>query len=137
MEEKKSISEVRAEYPNYDYNSSVSTVTGNNDYGQNGTFGESEANQVNIKGIATKSKYNVTIIDPFHLDAKEEYDALKKELSRVSRKSEPVDLENGQASSEEFNLDEFLHGISSEQEANGTKRKHLGVLWKNLHVEVN
>lgn len=69
--------------------------------------------------------------------AKNEYQTLKRELSQMSRRSSPSKAEEGQADSEDFNLDDFLHGIHREQEENGQKRKHLGVSWKNLHVEVN
>lgn len=37
---------------------------------------------------------------------------------------------------EEFNLDEFLHGISTQAQEAGHKRKHLGLIWKDLTVEV-
>lgn len=51
--EKSSISEVRAEHgpgPNYNYSSSTSTVGSVDQFGRNNTYGESDANQVNIKG---------------------------------------------------------------------------------------
>ncbi|KAI7904279.1 ABC-2 type transporter-domain-containing protein [Cokeromyces recurvatus] len=108
--------------PNYNYASSNSTIASiknlNKDaVGQNDTFGESEANQVNIEG------------------AKNEYQMLKKELSRISRKSSPSKIEEGKADADEFNLDEFLHGMSRKHNENGSKPKQLGVSWKNLRVE--
>jgi hypothetical protein len=54
----------------------------------------------------------------------------------MSRKSISSKTEEGQADTHDFNLDDFLHGIHKEQEESGHKRKHLGVSWKNLHVEV-
>jgi hypothetical protein len=70
------------------------------------------------------------------LGAKSEYQSLKKELSKMSLRDDPSKAEEGQADANGFNLDEFLHGISRQQEENGSKRKHLGVSWKNIHVEV-
>lgn len=63
-----------------------------------------------------------------------EYETLRRELTDKSRRSLSK-AEEGE--SEEFNLDQFLHGMSREREENGHKRKHLGVSWTNLHVEVN
>lgn len=54
----------------------------------------------------------------------------------MSRRSDPSKAEEGQSNTEDFNLDEFLHGISRDQQESGTKRKHVGVIWKDLHVEV-
>lgn len=69
-----------------------------------------------------------------NLEAKIQYEELRRELSAFSQKTSPSKLELGQT--DEFNLSEFLHGMSQELDANGKKRKHLGVLWENLHVEV-
>ncbi|KAL9549489.1 hypothetical protein MBANPS3_005175, partial [Mucor bainieri] len=111
--------EVSHHHPNYNYASSTEdTITHENNVGRNGTYGETDVNQVNVQG------------------AKNEYQTLKRELSQMSRKSTtPSKTEEGQADSDDFNLDDFLHGIHREQEENGQKRKHLGVSWKNLHVE--
>ncbi|KAF1807145.1 ABC-2 type transporter-domain-containing protein [Mucor lusitanicus] len=110
--------EVPHHHPNYNYASSTEdTIAHDDNFGRNGTYGETDVNQVNIQG------------------AKNEYQTLKRELSHMSRKSTPSKVEEGQADSDDFNLDEFLHGIHREQEENGQKRKHLGVSWKNLHVE--
>jgi ABC-type multidrug transport system ATPase subunit len=106
--------------PNFDNSSRSSTTTieekdkKDDRYGHRDTFGESEANQVSIK------------------DAKMEYETLRRELTDKSRRSLSK-AEEGE--SEEFNLDQFLHGMSREREENGHKRKHLGVSWTNLHVE--
>lgn len=57
----------------------------------------------------------------------------------MSTKSQRLSLskaEEGASNSEDFDLDQFLHGISKAQDENGHKRKHLGVAWRNLHVEV-
>lgn len=72
----------------------------------------------------------------FLTGAKDEYQSLKRELSQMSRHSDPSKAEEGQVDTDNFNLDDFLHGIHKEQEENGHKRKHLGVSWKNLHIEV-
>lgn len=37
---------------------------------------------------------------------------------------------------DDFNLSEFLHGMSNDQQQAGHEPKHLGVVWKNLTVEV-
>lgn len=70
--------------------------------------------------------------------AKEEYEELKKELSRISRRSSvPASkLEEGTADENEFNLSEFLHDMSRNNSEAGHELKHLGVIWKNLSVEV-
>lgn len=70
------------------------------------------------------------------LGAKNEYESLRRELTSKSERISLSKAEDGQADSEDFNLDEFLHGISQEQNENGHKRKHLGVSWRNLRVEV-
>lgn len=68
-----------------------------------------------------------------------EYEDLKRELSKVSRKSTTQEgkLEEGAAAEEEFNLDDFLNGMHSQAVEAGSKPKHLGVTWRNLLVEVN
>ncbi|CAO3645884.1 unnamed protein product [Mucor fragilis] len=107
--------------PNYAHsnNSTIDAdVSANKEnFGQNDTFGESEANQVNIE------------------DAKNEYQELRRELSTKSQRLSLSKAEEGASSSEDFDLDQFLHGISRAQDENGHKRKHLGVAWNNLHVE--
>ncbi|KAI9314324.1 ABC-2 type transporter-domain-containing protein [Dichotomocladium elegans] len=85
--------------------------------GQRGSFGEPGANAVNIEA------------------AIEEYNEVKRELSRISRTSTGNDrrLEEGQP--DEFNLDEFLNGIRNDNEKAGQKSKRLSLIWKDLTVE--
>jgi hypothetical protein len=68
----------------------------------------------------------------------DEYEDLKKELSRISRRSSVPSnkLEEGIATEDEFNLSDFLHGMSNDSKEAGHQLKHLGVIWKNLSVEV-
>ncbi|KAG0194498.1 hypothetical protein DFQ28_010582 [Apophysomyces sp. BC1034] len=95
---------------------SVSTVAANGYAGKDDTFGEVEANTVNIQAAMT------------------EFQELKRELSRVSRKSTQAGkLEEGVQ--EEFDLTDFLQGLSRDELEAGQTRKHLGVVWKNLSVE--
>ncbi|KAG0170921.1 hypothetical protein DFQ28_001400 [Apophysomyces sp. BC1034] len=96
---------------------SNNTVT-NGFVGGEDTFGEPNANAVNVKV------------------AKDEYQSLKRELTNASRRSAHVSkVEEGEAQLEEFDLDEFLHGISREQNAAGHTPKHLGLVWKDLVVK--
>ncbi|KAI8997800.1 ABC-2 type transporter-domain-containing protein [Pilobolus umbonatus] len=81
------------------------------------SYGEEDANQVNIEG------------------AKNEYDNARRKYSTISRHASIIRVEQGQGSTEEFDLDHYLHGISTRQDDAGTKRKRLGVIWKDLHVE--
>ncbi|KAI7867468.1 ABC-2 type transporter-domain-containing protein [Mucor mucedo] len=69
--------------------------------------------------------------------ALDEYYDLKQELSHISRKSSRVSgkLEEGTADQDDFNLSDFLHGMSNDQRQAGHQPKHLGVIWKNLSVE--
>ncbi|KAI9362221.1 ABC-2 type transporter-domain-containing protein [Pilaira anomala] len=99
--------------------SSESTIPDvrNKSYGYQDTYGESDANQVSVE------------------DAKVEYEDLRRELSRLSQRASHSKAEEGRADSEDFNLDEYLHGILREKDASGHKRKHIGVSWRNLHVE--
>lgn len=62
---------------------------------------------------------------------------MRLELSRKSHRTSASKAEEGKAAEEDFDLDEFLRGMHSEEQKNGHKRKNLGVSWKNLHVEVN
>ncbi|KAG1134050.1 hypothetical protein G6F38_013188 [Rhizopus arrhizus] len=96
--------------------SSTSTLDQYIPIGRRETYGEQEVDLVNVE------------------EAKIQYEELRRELSALSQKTSPSKLELGQT--DEFNLSEFLHGMSQELDANGKKRKHLGVLWENLHVEV-
>ncbi|KAI7876976.1 hypothetical protein K492DRAFT_210004 [Lichtheimia hyalospora FSU 10163] len=83
---------------------------------QHQTYGEADADAVSIKG------------------AVEEYEEVQRELSRISRaQTNENDAEKGAV--EEFNLTEFLSGMSKEAQQAGTKPKHLGLIWKNLTVE--
>lgn len=64
---------------------------------------------------------------------------LKRELSHVSRQASKHEskLEEGGPKQEDvFDLDEFLHGMNNEAQAAGAKPKHLGLIWKDLVVEV-
>ena len=45
--------------------------------------------------------------------------------------------EEGRASDEAFDLDQYLQGMSYEDMQSGIKPKRLGLIWKNLKVEVN
>lgn len=70
-----------------------------------------------------------------------EYEDLKRELSHISRRSSiPANklekLEEGEAVADEFNLSDFLHGMSNDSKEAGHQPKHLGVIWKSLSVEV-
>ncbi|KAI9278738.1 ABC-2 type transporter-domain-containing protein [Phascolomyces articulosus] len=86
--------------------------------GTKGSFGEPDANQVDIDA------------------AVDEYQDLKRELSRISRKSTHASkVEEGAAAQEEFNLDDFLNGMQSDAEQAGHKPKHLGLIWKDLTVK--
>lgn len=74
---------------------------------------------------------------PNILAAKGEYSELKQELSRISRISTRASkLEEGDAESEEFNLDEFLNGLRRDQTSAGHQLKNLGLIWKDLTVKV-
>lgn len=77
-----------------------------------------------------KKVTSIAAIDEFH--------ELKKELSHISHRSfvDPAKAEEGTADEEDFNLNEFLHGMSHKQKEAGHQLKHLGVVWKNLSVEV-
>ncbi|KAI8340374.1 ABC-2 type transporter-domain-containing protein [Choanephora cucurbitarum] len=44
-------------------------------------------------------------------------------------------IEEGKAEAEEFNLSDFLHGMSENQRQAGHHSKNLGVIWRNLTVE--
>ncbi|KAG2208507.1 hypothetical protein INT47_010203 [Mucor saturninus] len=84
-------------------------------YETDGNFGEPNANAVNIDA------------------AKGEYVELKRELSRISRKSvNEGQLEEG--NTEEFDLDEFLSGLRSDHTSAGHHMKNLGLIWKDLTV---
>ncbi|KAI8072245.1 ABC-2 type transporter-domain-containing protein [Gilbertella persicaria] len=81
------------------------------------SYGEPDANAVDIKA------------------AKSEYQELKRELSRISRKSTHASkLEEGAAASDEFNLDEYLNGLRRDEEEAGHTQKYLGLVWKDLTV---
>ncbi|CDS13463.1 hypothetical protein LRAMOSA05639 [Lichtheimia ramosa] len=86
--------------------------------GKSNSFGEPDANAVSVEA------------------AIEEYNEVKRELSRISRTTTNTDakLEEGD-NTEEFNLDEFLHGMSNQAAQAGTKFKQLGLIWRNLLVE--
>lgn len=72
-----------------------------------------------------------------HIAAINEYKDLSRELSRISRKTTfETKLEAGQIIHVEFDLTEFLNGIKQKHIEAGTKPKHLGLIWKDLVVEV-
>ncbi|KAI8140373.1 ABC-2 type transporter-domain-containing protein [Fennellomyces sp. T-0311] len=86
--------------------------------GTKGSYGEPDANQVNVES------------------AIDEYQELKRQLSGISRRSTNASkIEQGAAIQEEFNLDEFLHGMSDDAERAGHKQKRLGLVWKDLTVK--
>ena len=60
---------------------------------------------------------------------------MKRELSRVSRITSRAE-EEGRASEEAFDLDQFLQSMSYQDKEFGKKPKHLGLIWKDLEVEV-
>lgn len=74
----------------------------------------------------------------FFLAAIDEYYDLKKEFSHISRNASKLSgtLEEGITSRDDFNLGDFLHGLSNDRMQAGHQLKHLGVIWKNLSVEV-
>lgn len=68
-----------------------------------------------------------------------DYMDLKRELSHISRVSSvkhESKLEEGNVEDEVFNLDDFLRGMDRDAQTIGAKPKHLGLIWKNLVVEV-
>ncbi|ORX44963.1 hypothetical protein DM01DRAFT_1340270 [Hesseltinella vesiculosa] len=92
--------------------SDVDTQVGGSFHG-NDTFGE-DTNAVNVQS------------------AMDEYQDLKRELSRQSRKASlvPSQLEEG-IEGEDFNLDSFLKGLTGQN----TLPKQLGVVWRDLQVK--
>ncbi|KAI8334802.1 ABC-2 type transporter-domain-containing protein [Chlamydoabsidia padenii] len=83
----------------------------------NNTYGELNGNSVDVKA------------------AMDEYHDLKKELSRISRLSgNNSKLEEGDTS-EDFDLDGFLKGMSNDNGQAGHLPKHLGVIWRDLKVQ--
>ncbi|KAL0075492.1 ABC-2 type transporter-domain-containing protein [Phycomyces blakesleeanus] len=99
------------------YVNSVDTIT-EGAVGVRGSYGETEVNTVNIE------------------DAIDQYEDLKRELTTLSYKaSNSGKLEEGTAKSDAFDLDEFLHSVSSSADKAGHTKKHLGVIWKNLIVK--
>ncbi|ORZ21210.1 ABC-2 type transporter-domain-containing protein [Absidia repens] len=98
-------------------NGSASTI--GNEYHAKHTFGEPEGDDVDVQA------------------AKEEYQSIKRELSRMSRQSvaNAGRLEEGAAAADDFNLDSFMNGMFEEQTDAGQKPKHLGVIWRDLEVK--
>ncbi|CEI98981.1 hypothetical protein RMCBS344292_13076 [Rhizopus microsporus] len=95
----------------------ATTIGSERHYGYLDTYGESNEVQVDVA------------------EAKNEYHELRLELSRKSHRTSASKAEEGKAAEEDFDLDEFLRGMHSEEQKHGHKRKNLGVSWKNLHVE--
>ncbi|CAO3635400.1 unnamed protein product [Cunninghamella echinulata] len=100
-------------------------------------------NKSNLSITTIDNKYNVTRQPYNEQDGKvdvqsaiEEYHDLKQELSRISRISthHSSKLEQGNTS-EIFNLDNFLKGMSDDNAASGHLPKHIGVTWRNLEVK--
>lgn len=103
-------------------------------------FGEPTANAVDIDGIIYIQKPNMMeyFTNNILIAAKDEYVDLKRELSRISRLSTHASkLEEGAAVSDEFNLDEYLHDLRKDEDNNGHELKNLGLIWKNLTVQVH
>lgn len=75
------------------------------------------------------------------LAAIDEYNEIKRELSRISRVSSTNKmegkLEEGVADEEVFDLDDYLRGMSRQEAENGKTPKSLGLIWRDLTVEVN
>lgn len=71
----------------------------------------------------------------------DEYNEIKRELSRISRVSSTnkteSKLEEGVADEEVFDLDDYLRGMSRQEAENGKTPKSLGLIWRDLTVEVN
>ncbi|KAI7851923.1 ABC-2 type transporter-domain-containing protein [Circinella umbellata] len=90
--------------------------------GHSEVYGELNANTVDVEA------------------AIEEYHDMKRELSRISRFSggnQHIEKagEEGRVAEEEFDLDQFLQGLSYKDVQAGKKPKHLGLIWKDLEVE--
>lgn len=102
-------------------------------------FGEPTANAVDIDGnIYTKPNVIEYFTNNILIAAKDEYVDLKRELSRISRLSTHASkLEEGAAVSDEFNLDEYLNDLRKDEDNNGHELKNLGLIWKNLTVQVH
>ncbi|CAO3594001.1 unnamed protein product [Absidia cylindrospora] len=96
---------------------SADTATSSN-YKANNNYGEPNANRVDVDA------------------AVEEYHDLKKELSRISRldTNHTSKLEEG-ATTDDFDLDQFLNGMSNDNGESGQLPKHLGVTWRDLEVK--
>ncbi|KAI8144719.1 ABC-2 type transporter-domain-containing protein [Fennellomyces sp. T-0311] len=90
-----------------------------------------------LERIGTKGTYGETTANAVDVDAAiGEYQELKRELSRISRRSTHASkVEEGEVTREEFNLDEFLHGMNNDAQQAGITPKHLGLVWKDLTVE--
>ncbi|KAL0085199.1 ABC-2 type transporter-domain-containing protein [Phycomyces blakesleeanus] len=79
----------------------------------------------------TISDYPVSVLENYG-----ETKANASKLASLSRKStNPSKLEEGNLSSEDFNLDEFLHCISNESARIGHTKKHIGVIWRDITVK--
>lgn len=87
-----------------------------------GAFGEADGNAVDID------------------NALAEYNSVRRELTQQSRRSsiggaKSVDIEKGQAETQEFDLTEYLSEQHTQINAAGLKPKNMGVIWKNLRVQ--
>jgi hypothetical protein len=71
-------------------------------------------------------------------DAIEKYQEIKKEFSRISRISSVTasKIEEGISEQAEFDLSDYLHDMHTSKHDAGHRPKHLGVIWKDLSVEV-
>lgn len=111
----------------------------------NGDFGEIERDDINVEGKVLSwsnpiwERTCITVYFLYIIAAIDEFHELQKELSHISRRSSgmaPEKLEQGEASENDFNLSNFLHGMSDDRREAGHQLKHLGVIWKDLTVEV-
>lgn len=97
-------------------------------------------NQMQMRSISkVRDKINKVTLLLFNilllLAAMSEYGELKRELTHISRMSAPHSkLEEGDA--DEFDLDEYLNGLRTDQTSAGQHIKHLGLIWKDLTVMV-
>ncbi|KAI9257268.1 ABC-2 type transporter-domain-containing protein [Phascolomyces articulosus] len=124
MEHEENHSQTRPSVTDGNASRPVSEITlSRHQYSKNETFGEPSGNTVDVE---------VAI---------EEYNEMRRELSRISRQSGGNNSqiekagEEGRVSEEAFELDQFLKGVSNDESRAGRKPKHLGLIWKDLEVE--
>lgn len=121
---------------------SLDTIEVDERPGKSDSYGEPDANAVSVEGSNNKAKqrdfWSDTILGFVicNIAAIEEYNEVKRELSRISRTTTNNESKLEEGNAEEFNLDDFLHGMSDQAAQAGTKSKQLGLIWRNLMVEV-